>query len=127
MVVEQPGYLRLLVDEAPLPRYDEVLRDATARATSAVEREERQAEHELALQLRELVERLRARHEQQRALVECAKELADVRVDPDRVLTISLESSEPGTTATLPDSAGLKTDSWRSRRSPALSMLASGP
>ena len=39
MVVERPGYLRLLVDEAPLPRYDEVLRDATARATSAAERD----------------------------------------------------------------------------------------
>lgn len=93
-MVERPGYLRLLVDEAPLPRYDEVLRDATARATSAVEREERQAEHELALQLRDLVERLRARHEQQRALVECAKELADVRVDPERVLTVIVTQAQ---------------------------------
>jgi putative methionine-R-sulfoxide reductase with GAF domain len=94
VVVERPGYLRLLVDEAPLPRYDEVLRDATASATSAVEREERQAEHELALQLRELVERLRARYEQQRALVECAKELADVRTDPDRILTLIVTQAQ---------------------------------
>jgi GAF domain-containing protein len=93
-VVERPGYLRLLVDEAPLPRYDEVLRDATAHATSAVELEERHAEHELALQLRDLIERLRARHEQQRALVECAKELADVRVDPDRVLTVIVTQAQ---------------------------------
>ena len=83
-MAQRPDYLRLLVDEAPLPLYDEVLRDAAAHATSAVEREERPAEHELALQLRDLLKRRRARHERQRALVECAKELADVRVDPDR-------------------------------------------
>jgi hypothetical protein len=93
-VVERPGYLRLLVDEAPLPRYDEVLRDATTHATSAAEREERHAEHELALQLRDVVERLRARHEQQRALVECAKELADVRTDPDRILTLIVTQAQ---------------------------------
>ena len=81
-VVERHGYLRLLVDEAPLPRYDEVLRDAATQATSAVELEQLHAEHELALQLRDLMERQRVRHEQQRALVECAKELADVRTDP---------------------------------------------
>jgi putative methionine-R-sulfoxide reductase with GAF domain len=94
VVVERPGYLRLLVDEAPLPRYDEVLRDAAAHATSADELAKRHAEHELALQLRDVVERLRARHEQQRALVECAKELADVRVDPDRVLTLIVTQAQ---------------------------------
>ena len=93
-MVERAGYLRLLVDEAPLPRYDEVLRDAATHATSAVELEERHAEHELALQLRDLMERLRTRHEQQRALVECAKELADVRVDPDRVLTVIVTQAQ---------------------------------
>jgi DNA-binding PucR family transcriptional regulator len=94
VVVERSGYLRLLVDEAPLPRYDDVLRDAAAHATSAVEREERHAEHELALHLRDLMERQRARHEQQRALVECAKELADVRTDPDRVLTLIVTQAQ---------------------------------
>jgi hypothetical protein len=34
-VVKRPGYLRLLVDEAPLPRYDEVLRDAATHAIVA--------------------------------------------------------------------------------------------
>ena len=93
-MVERPSYLRLLVDEAPLPRYDEVLRDAAMHATSAVGREERHAEHELALQLRDLMERQRARHEQQRALVECAKELADVRTDPHRILTLIVTQDE---------------------------------
>ena len=40
------------------------------------------------------MERQRARHEQQRALVECAKELADVRVDPDRVLTLIVTQAQ---------------------------------
>jgi DNA-binding PucR family transcriptional regulator len=40
------------------------------------------------------MDRLRARHEQQRALVECAKELADVRVDPDRVLTLIVTQAQ---------------------------------
>jgi transcriptional regulator with GAF, ATPase, and Fis domain len=93
-VVERHGYLRLLVDEAPLPRYDEVLRDAAAHAADAVELERLHAEHELALQLRDLVERQRARHEQQRALVECAKELADVRTDPDQVLTLIVTQAQ---------------------------------
>jgi DNA-binding PucR family transcriptional regulator len=93
-VVERHGYLRLLLDEAPLPRYDEVLRDAATQAASAVELEQLHAEHELALQLRDLMERQRARHEQQRALVECAKELADVRTDPDRVLTLIVTQAQ---------------------------------
>ena len=86
-VVKRHGFLQLLVDEAPLPQYEEVLRDAAAQGTSAVELEELVAEHKLALQLRDLLEKQRVRHEQQRALVECAKELADVRTDPDRILT----------------------------------------
>ena len=93
-MVERHGYLRLLVDEAPLPRYDEVLRDAAAHAASAVELEQLHAEHELALQLRDLMERQRARHEQQRALVDCAKELADVHIDPDRVLTLIVTQAQ---------------------------------
>ena len=44
-MVERHGYLRLLLDEAPLPRYDEVLRDAVTQATSAVELEQLHAEH----------------------------------------------------------------------------------
>ena len=76
------------------PGYDEVLRDAAAHAADAVELERLHAEHELALQLRDLVERQRARHEQQRALVECAKELADVRADPDRVLTLIVTQAQ---------------------------------
>ena len=93
-MVERHGYLRLLLDEAPLPRYDEVLRDAVKQATSAVELERLHVEHKLALQLRDVVERQRARHEQQRALVECAKELADVRIDPDRVLTLIVTQAQ---------------------------------
>ena len=93
-MADRPGYLRLLVEAAPLPRYDEVLRDAAAHATSAAEQESLRTEHELALQLRELVERQRVRHEQQRALVDCAKELADVRVDPDRVLTLIVTQAQ---------------------------------
>jgi DNA-binding PucR family transcriptional regulator len=77
-----------------LPRFDEVLRDAAAHAASAVELEQVHAEHDLALQLRDLMERQRARHEQQRALVECAKELADVRIDPDRVLNLIVTQAQ---------------------------------
>jgi GAF domain-containing protein len=93
-VVDRPGYLQLLVDAAPLPRYDEMLHDATVHATSAADLEPLHAEHELALQLRDLMERQRVRHEQQRALVECAKELADVRTDPDRVLTLIVTQAQ---------------------------------
>lgn len=93
-MVERHAYLRLLVDEAPLPRYDEVLRAAAAHAASAVELEQLHAEHDLALQLRDLMERQRARHEQQRALVDCAKELADIHIDPDRVLTLIVTQAQ---------------------------------
>ncbi|GLZ06248.1 hypothetical protein Acsp03_37140 [Actinomadura sp. NBRC 104412] len=82
------SFLRLLVEGAPLPLYDEVLRDAVAEAASPEEAEELQAEHTLALQLHDTLEKQRARHEQQRALVECAKELAEDRDDPDAVLTL---------------------------------------
>jgi hypothetical protein len=93
-VVKRHGFLQLLVDEAPLPQYEEVLRDAAAHGTSAVELEELVAEHKLALQLRDLLEKQRVRHEQQRALVECAKELADVRTDPDRILTLIVTQAQ---------------------------------
>ncbi|GLY84220.1 helix-turn-helix domain-containing protein [Actinoallomurus iriomotensis] len=82
------SFLRLLVDGAPLPLYDEVLRDAVADAASPAEAENLQAEHTLALHLRDTLEKQRARHEQQRALVECAKELAEDRSDPDAILTL---------------------------------------
>jgi GAF domain-containing protein len=85
--VKGHSFLRLLIDGAPLPLYDEVLRDAVAGAASAAEAEDLQAEHTLALHLRDMLEKQRARHEQQRALVECAKELAEDRSDPDAILT----------------------------------------
>jgi putative methionine-R-sulfoxide reductase with GAF domain len=132
-VVKRHGFLQLLVDEAPLPQYDEVLRDAAAHGTSSVELEELTAEHKLALQLRDLLEKQRVRHEQQRALVQCAKELADVRTDPDRILTpivaqaqrlldadmayLSLNDNERGETY-MRVMVGMTSSAWRDVRIP---------
>ncbi|WP_329259191.1 helix-turn-helix domain-containing protein [Actinoallomurus sp. NBC_01490] len=88
------SFLRLVVDGAPLPLYDEVLREAVAGAASPAEAEDLQAEHTLALHLRDTLEKQRARHEQQRALVECAKELAEDRSDPDTILTLIVAQAQ---------------------------------
>lgn len=88
------SFLRLLVDGAPLPLYDEVLRGAVADAASPAEVEDLQAEHTLALQLRDTLEKRRARHEQQRALVECAKELAEDRSGPDAILNLIVSQAQ---------------------------------
>lgn len=87
-VVAGRSFLRLLVDGAPLPRYDDVLRRAVADAASPAEIDHLQAEHTLALRLRDTLEKQHARQEQQRALVECATELAEDRGDPDAILTL---------------------------------------
>ena len=83
----RPSFLRLLVDGAALSEYDDVLRAAIADAGAEPEIEAVQDEHKFALQVRDQLEKQRARHEQLRALVECAKELADVRTDPDEILS----------------------------------------
>lgn len=88
------GYLRLLVDGAPLPHYDDVLRGMAANAASPAELEELQAEHTLALRLRDTLEKQRTRQEQQRALVECAKELAEDRGDPEAILTLIVSRAQ---------------------------------
>lgn len=88
------SYLRLLVDGAPLPHYDDVLRATAADAASPAELEELQAEHTLALRLRDMLEKQRVRGEQQRALVECAKELAEDRSDPDAILHLIVSQAQ---------------------------------
>jgi DNA-binding PucR family transcriptional regulator len=88
------SYLQLLVDGAPLPHYDDVLRRMSADAASPAELEELQAEHTLALRLRDTLEKQRARQEQQRALVECAKELAEDRSDPETILFLIVSQAQ---------------------------------
>ncbi|MGP3934111.1 helix-turn-helix domain-containing protein [Nonomuraea sp. KM88] len=88
------SFLQLLVDGAPLPHYDEVLHDAVAGAASPAEIADLHAEHTLALQLRDTLEKRRSRHEQQRALVECAKELAEDRSDPDTILSLIVSQAQ---------------------------------
>ncbi|MFI7446105.1 helix-turn-helix domain-containing protein [Nonomuraea sp. NPDC049714] len=88
------SFLQLLVDEAPLPHYDEVLHDAVANAASPAEVADLHAEHTLALQLRDTLEKRRSRQEQQRALVECAKELAEDRSDPDTILSLIVSQAQ---------------------------------
>ncbi len=83
--MNRPSFLQLLVDEAPLPLYDEVLGEAVAADPARAA--DLQVEHTLALRLRDTLEKQRARQEQQRALVECAKELAEDRGDPQSILT----------------------------------------
>ncbi|TDE58623.1 GAF domain-containing protein [Nonomuraea mesophila] len=92
--VNRRSFLQLLVDGAPLPHYDEVLHDAVASAASPAEIADLQAEHTLALQLRDTLEKRRSRHEQQRALVECAKELAEDRSDPDTILSLIVSQAQ---------------------------------
>ena len=93
-MVERHGFLQLLVDEAPLPHYDEVLHAAVATAASPAEVADLHAEHTLALQLRDTLEKRRSRQEQQRALVECAKELAEDRSDPDAILSLIVSQAQ---------------------------------
>ncbi len=88
------SFLQLLVDEAPLPHYDEVLHAAVATAASPAEVADLHAEHTLALQLRDTLEKRRSRQEQQRALVECAKELAEDRSDPDAILSLIVSQAQ---------------------------------
>ncbi|WP_165978125.1 helix-turn-helix domain-containing protein [Actinomadura darangshiensis] len=88
------SFLRLLVDGAPLPHYDEILHAAVADAASPAEIADLQAEHTLALQLRDTLEKRHARHEQQRALVECAKELAEDHGDPGTVLNLIVSQAQ---------------------------------
>lgn len=88
------SFLQLLVDEAPLPHYDEVLHAAVANAASPAEVADLHAEHTLALQLRDTLEKRRSRQEQQRALVECAKELAEDRNDPDTILSLIVSQAQ---------------------------------
>ena len=92
--MERHGYLRLLVDEAPLPRYDEVLRDAAAHAASAVELE-RTARRARARPPAPGPHGAAARPPRAAARAGgCAKELADVHIDPDRVLTLIVTQAQ---------------------------------
>ncbi|MCP9966538.1 MULTISPECIES: helix-turn-helix domain-containing protein [Actinomadura] len=92
--MNRPSFLRLLVDGAPLPLYDEVLNRMVAEAASSAEVADLQAEHTLALHLRDTLEKRHSRQEQQRALVECAKELAEDRSDPDTILTLIVSQAQ---------------------------------
>ena len=83
----RPSFLQLLVEGAPAARYEELLREATAAAPSDQDRESLLADHRLALQMRDTLDTQRTRQEGQRALLECAKELADVPSDVDTILT----------------------------------------
>jgi hypothetical protein len=79
------GFLSLLVDGAPYSRYEEVRQ--AALASSAASPDAVQAEFQLALQLRDVLDRQRARQDALRGLLECAKDLADVPSDVDATLT----------------------------------------
>jgi hypothetical protein len=79
------GFLSLLVEGAPYSRYEEARQralEASPDSTDAV-----QAEFQLALQLRDVLDRQRARRDDLRGLLECAKDLADVPSDVDTTLT----------------------------------------
>src|ERR1700754_1324954 len=79
------GFLSLLVDGAPYSRYEEVRQ--AALASSSASPDAVQAEFQLALQLRDVLDRQRARQDALRGLLECAKDLADVPSDVDTTLT----------------------------------------
>jgi PucR C-terminal helix-turn-helix domain/GAF domain/GGDEF-like domain len=85
--VARHSFLQLLVEGAPAARYEEVLRAGLDDADTADGRAALLVEHRHALQLRDTLDSQRARQESQRALLECAKELADVPGDVDTILT----------------------------------------
>jgi hypothetical protein len=71
----------------PLSCYEDVLQAVLDAAGSPEDIDAAKNEHQLALQLRDLLESRRARQDALRALLECAKDLADVPDDVDTVLT----------------------------------------
>ncbi len=83
----QRSFLQLLVEGAPYSCYEGVLQAALDAAGSPAGIDAVKNEHQLALQLRELLESRRARQDALRALLECAKDLADVPDDVDTMLT----------------------------------------
>jgi hypothetical protein len=83
----QRSFLQLLVEGAPYSCYEGALQAALDPAGSPAVIDAVKNEHQLALQVRDLLESRRARQDALRALLECAKDLADVPDDVDTMLT----------------------------------------
>ena len=83
----QRSFLQLLVEGAPYSCYEGVLRPGLDAVDSPADIDTLKTEHRLALQLRDLLKGRRARQHAPRALLECAKGLADVPDDVDTLLT----------------------------------------
>ncbi|MFD2421819.1 helix-turn-helix domain-containing protein [Amycolatopsis pigmentata] len=81
------SFLRLLVDGAPASDYEDALRTALAGAASGEEHDRIVDDHRLALRARDLLEQHQSREAAQRALLECAMELADVPSNVNAMLT----------------------------------------
>ena len=82
---EPPSFLDLLYDDAPRAAFDQVVADAEARGRPGPELEHLRHQHDVALRLRELIARHRAREAELSALYETAGDLTAIR-DVDAIL-----------------------------------------
>ncbi len=80
------SFLDLLYGEAPRPAFEQVLADAEAAGTGEQELAALRGQYDVALRIRELLARRRAREAELRALYETASDLTAIR-DVDSILT----------------------------------------
>ena len=82
---ESPSFLDLLYDDAPREAFDRLVEAAEARGLPEPELDELRHQHDVALRLRELIARQRAREAELSALYETAGDLTAIR-DVDAIL-----------------------------------------